>query len=118
MTTVSVLSPTPTGGAFRAVSGDAEATGDTVGQALDALVEQTGPAAGATLVVIQPRAGDGFFTDAQRARLGELMGRLRNARDGGLPLTASERAELDALVDEELKAAAARSAALLRAVRP
>lgn len=118
MTTVSVFAPSPAGGGYWAVSDGAEATGDTPGQALDALVERTGPTTGATLVVIQPKAGDTFFSEAQRQRLGELMDRWRVARDHGTVLPAAEQAELDALAAEELNAATARSAALLRAVGP
>ncbi|HEY1189512.1 MAG TPA: hypothetical protein VGE74_17840, partial [Gemmata sp.] len=64
------------------------------------------------------KVGDEFFNDAQRQRLHELMARWRLARDSGTARLAPEQAELDALVAEELKAASARSAALLRAVRP
>lgn len=118
MTTVSVLVPPSAGSGYRAVADGVEGTGDTPGQAIDALVEQTGPFAGATLVVIQPKAGDEFFSDAQRRRLGELMDRWRAARDSGTSFPEPEQAELDALAAEELKAATDRSAALLRAVRP
>lgn len=116
MTTISVLSPAA-GEAYRAVANGHEAAGDTPGQAIDALVEQTGPTAGATLVIIQPKAGDEFFSDVQRQRLADLMGRWRNARDSGTPFPAADQAELDALITEEMKAAAARSAALLRVAR-
>ncbi len=117
MTTISVLAPTQTGGEYRAVDGDVEAHGDTLGQAIDALVERTGEHPGATLVVIQPKAGDEFFTDAQRHRLAELMGRWRAARDTARPFPVADQSELDTLIADELKAAVARSAALLRAAR-
>ena len=117
MTTISVLSPPDTHLGYRAVSDGIEATGDTPGQALDALVEQTGATSGATLVVIQPKAGDEFFSDAQRQRLADLMARWRTARDTKQPFPPAAQAELDALITEELKAATARSAALLRAAR-
>jgi hypothetical protein len=118
MTTISVLSPPVAGSGYRAVAEGLEARGDTPGQALDALVEQTGEPTGATLVVIQPKAGDEFFSDAQRARLADLMTRWRAARDNSQPFPPTEQAELDALILEEMKAATARSAALLRAARP
>ena len=117
MTTISVLSPPTIGSGYRAVSDGVEARGDPPGQAIDALVEQTGPPTGATLVVIQPKAGDEFFTDAQRQRLADLMARWRTARDTRTPFPTSDQAELDTLIIEELKAATARSAALLHAVR-
>jgi hypothetical protein len=118
MTTTSVLSPPESGGGYRAVAGGREAAGDTPGQALDALVEQTGPPSGATLGIIQPKAGDEFFSDGRRRRLAELMARWRTARDTARPFPPADQAELDGLIAEELKAAVERSAALLRAHRP
>ncbi|MBN9121339.1 MAG: hypothetical protein J0I06_19670 [Planctomycetes bacterium] len=118
MTTISVLSPTDAASGYRAVADGVEARGETPGRALDALVEQTGPPPGATLVVIQPRAGDEFFSDAQRQRLAELMSRWRATRDTAQPFPPADQAELDGLIAEELKAAIARSAALLRTARP
>jgi hypothetical protein len=118
MTTISVLSPPEAGGTFRAVANGREAAGDTPGRAIDALVEQTGPPSGATLVIIQPKAGDEFFSDAQLQRLAELMARWRTARDAQVPFPTADQAELDALILEELKAATARTAALLKATRP
>lgn len=118
MTTISVLSPSDANSGYRAVADGIEARGDTPGQAIDALVEQTGQPSGATLVVIQPQAGDEFFSEAQRQRLAELMAHWRTARDTAQPFPSADQAELDGLITEELKAAVARSAALLRAVRP
>jgi hypothetical protein len=57
---------------------------------------------------------DDLFTAAQQQRLAELMALWRTARDAGTTLPAQEQAELDALVEAELRAACARSAALLR----
>lgn len=118
MTTISVLAPPDAESGYRAVADGVEACGETPGRALDALVERTGPTVGATLVVIQPNAGDEFFSDAQRHRLTELMARWRAARDSLQPFPPTDQAELDGLIAEELKAAVARSAAMLRAVRP
>ncbi|MBM3980483.1 MAG: hypothetical protein FJ304_09370 [Planctomycetes bacterium] len=117
MTTISVLAPGAMSNDYRAVGDGVEAVGETPGRALDALVERTGAPTGATLVVIQPKAGDEFFTDAQRQRLGDLMASWRIARDTVTPFPAADQAELDALIKDELKAAVARSAALLRAAR-
>jgi hypothetical protein len=58
--------------------------------------------------------GDEFFSTAQIHRLTELMTKWRSARDSGTPFPPDEQAELDSLIAEELKAATARSAALLR----
>lgn len=118
MTTISVLSPPIAGEGYRAVADGREAAGETPGRAIDALVEKTGQPPGATLVIIQPKAGDEFFTDGQRQRLAELMARWRAARDSQAPFPPAEQAELDSLIAEELKAAIARSAALLRAAKP
>lgn len=59
-------------------------------------------------------SGDEFFSEAEIARLAELMARWRTARDAGEALPAEEQSELDALIAAELVAATARSAAILR----
>jgi hypothetical protein len=118
MTTISVLSPPVAGDGYRAVANGHEAAGETPGKAIDALVEQTGQPTGATLVIIQPKGGDEFFSDTQIQRLSELMARWRTARDTQTPFPAADQVELDSLIAEELKAAIARSAALLKAARP
>jgi hypothetical protein len=117
MTTISVFSQPDAKSGYRAVAHGFEAIGDTPGQAIDALVKQTGTN-GATLVIIQPKAGDEFFGDEQRAKLAELMTRWRAARDAGVSFPPDDQAALDALIAEEQQAAAARSAALLKAIRP
>jgi hypothetical protein len=116
MTTITVLPtgfpPSPSG--YRAVSGDQQETGSTVGQALDALTARTGPPEDTTLVVVQPMRPDDFFPVEQQQRLAALMGRWRAARDGGPPLAPAEQAELEDLVRAEVRAAGERAAALLR----
>ena len=57
--------------------------------------------------------GDGFFSNEQIARLTELMARWRAARDTGVSFPADDQDELDRLIEAELMAAIARSAALL-----
>jgi len=99
---------------FRAVAGEAQSVGATVGQALDALRAQLGESEQTTLVVVQPMRPDELFTAAQRQRLAELMDHWRAARDAGTALSPEEQAELDALVEAELRAATDRSAALVR----
>jgi hypothetical protein len=59
---------------------------------------------------------DAWFTAEQQQRLQELMDRWRTARDSGIRLAPEEQAELDALVEAELRAATARSADLVRRV--
>jgi hypothetical protein len=99
---------------FRAVAGDAQSVGATVGQALDSLRAQLGGPDQTTLVVVQPMQPDDLFTAAQQQRLAELMDRWRAARDAGTPFSPQEQAELEALVEAELRAAKERSAALVR----
>ena len=87
---------------FRAICGDRESTGRTMGEALDALAASWSDIAGETAVLIQRVGGDRYFTDAQHQRLQELLSR----RDS---LSAPERSELEALIDAELDATVSRS---------
>ena len=64
-------------------------------------------------MIVQSFSPDRFFGAEQQARLAELMARWRRARDTGAELPAEEQAELDALIDEEIRASARRTAALL-----
>lgn len=116
MTTIAIVPDNPQGSpaGFRAVSGEAQSSGATVGQALDALRQQLGGPEQTTLVVVQPMQPDQFFTAAQQQRLAELMDRWRSARDSGTALPPQEQAELETLVEAELRAATERSAALIR----
>jgi hypothetical protein len=116
MTTITVLPTDPhhTPGGYRAVAGDQQETGATVGQALDALTARTGPPQGTTLVVVQPMRPDTFFTADQQRRLAELMARWRAAQDAGAVLAPEEQVELEELVRAEVRAAGERAAALLR----
>ena len=65
-------------------------------------------------LVAQFRRPDVFFTAEQQEQLQHLMARWREARDSGSTLLPKEQAELDALVEVELRASAARAAALRR----
>lgn len=112
--TVVPFDPRSAGAGFRAVAGDKQSVGSTVGQALDALQSELGPAAETTLVVVQPMVADEFFPAARRERLAELMTRWRAARDAGTALPPDEQAELEALLKAEVEASAERAAALLR----
>ncbi len=108
MTTVSIL-PEMSGvraGTYRAVAGNFQAVGNTIGQALGFLPQaQLDASENATLVVLQRLRPDQFFTAEQQQRLQELMGRWRTARDSGTALPSEEQAELEALVDAEVRAA-------------
>ena len=114
MTSVAIL-PIPTGSgdvSYLAVAGDKRSQGNTAGAALDALASQLDEDEAGTLVIVQNRRPDRFFTAAQQQRLAELMERWRTARDRGQSLAVEEQGELDALAEEELNASAARAAAL------
>ncbi len=116
MTTIAIFPDNPQNSPtrFRAIAGEAQSSGATVGQALDALREQIGGPEQTTLVVVQPMRPDNLFTAAQQQRLAELSARWRTAHDAGTSLSAQEQAELETLVEAELRAAGERSAALIR----
>lgn len=114
MTKVAILPiPTEKGEvSYRAVAGDKQSHGRTAGEALDALTTQLSEDEASTLVIVQSLRPDRFFNAAQQQRLGELMERWHRGRDKGQTLPADEQAELEALVEAELRAAAARAATL------
>ncbi|MHB1426966.1 MAG: hypothetical protein ACYC3I_27745 [Gemmataceae bacterium] len=116
MTTIAIVPDHPQNATprFRAVAGEVQSVGATAGQALDALRAQLGEPEQTTLVVVQPMRPDALFTAAQQQRLAELMDRWRAASAADTTLLPQEQAELDALVEAELRAAADRSAALVR----
>lgn len=114
MTRVAILPiATEQGGvAYRAVAGARQSEGKTAGAALDGLAAQLSDAEASTLVIVQSGRPDAFFDAAAQQRLAQLMAHWRGARDQGSALPADEQAELTALVDAEVRAAAARAAAL------
>lgn len=120
MTTIAIVPESPgvpaTG--YHAVAGKVRSVGRTAGEALDALTAQLEEADKGTLVVVQHRQPDEFFTAPQQQRLQELMARWRAARDSQGAFPPAEQAELDALVEAEIRAAAARAAALVRELAP
>lgn len=101
---------------YHAIADGKQADGATVGQAIDMLLAQLDGPDETTLVIIQPMVPDRFFTAEQRERLGDLMTKWRAAQNGGTLLAPDERAKLHELVQAELKASGARTAALLQAV--
>jgi hypothetical protein len=118
MTKVAILPiPTEQGAlSYRAIAGEKHAQGKTAGEALDALTAQLSADEASTLVIVQSLRPDRFFTAAQQERLAALMGRWRTARDQGATLPADEHTELEALIEAELHASAARAAALADAL--
>jgi hypothetical protein len=116
MTTIAILPVTDASGeiSYRAITGDKQSVGKTAGQALDALTVQLGETESIALLIIQGFRSDQFFNVAQQKRLPELMDLWRTARDRGQVLSPEQQAELDSLVEAELNAATARTAALMQ----
>ena len=99
------------------MAGETQAIGPR-SRGIDGLRMKIGNPAETTLVIVQPLTPDAFFTEEQRDRLAALMSRWRSARDQATNLPPSEQAELDSLVEAEVRAAGARAAQLLRSIRP
>ncbi|GAB4180660.1 MAG: hypothetical protein Fur006_15100 [Coleofasciculaceae cyanobacterium] len=116
MNTVAILPVSDANGEriYRAVAGDKQSTGKTAGEALDALTAQLEGDEFSTLLIIQSFSPDWFFSAKQQQRLSNLMNLWRTARDEGQSLPPEQQAELDSLVEAELKAATARTAALVQ----
>lgn len=120
MTTISILpeSTDASSTKYRAAAGELQSVGNTVGEALDGLWAKLDDPDKTTLVVVQPLRPDRFFTAQQQKRLQELMIRWRAARDSGSALPSGEQAELDALLETEMRAAQQRAAALVDGLSP
>lgn len=116
MTTVAILPISDASGekSYRAIAGDKYSVGKTAGQALDALTIQLGEIEFSALLVIQSFRPDSFFSAEQQKQLSELMNLWRLARDQGQELPPEQQAELDRLVEAELRAATVRTAALMQ----
>lgn len=106
MTTITIL-PENTG-SYRAFAGDKESVGRTAGEALDALTSQLEDEETGTVVIVQNRKADQFFSAAQQARLIELMQRRKAGN-----LSTEEEQELESLIEVELNGARQRTKALL-----
>ena len=81
------------------------------GEALDAISAQLSDEQNGTLVVVQSFQPDRYFSAVQQRRLAELLERLSTARQQGKTLPDAEQAELDALIEIEVRAAGQRAAA-------
>lgn len=119
MTTITILPESDSAHrtTYRAVAGDRESVGETAGEALDALTPQLTQDETGTLIIVQHRRPDRFFTARQQQSLEELMRRWREARDAGQELPPAERAELDRLVEAETQGAAQRAEAALQELK-
>lgn len=98
---------------YCAIAGERQSTGATVGKALDALLPQLSEDESSTLIIVQNRRPDAFFSAGQQQRLEDLMAQWRAARDAGRTLPPADQAELEALVEAETRSAGERAAALL-----
>jgi hypothetical protein len=116
MTTVTILPISDDSGEkfYRAIAGDKHSVGKTAGQALDALTAQLDETEFRAFLIMQSFRPDPFFSVEQQERLSELMGLWRIARDRGQQLPLEQQTELDSLVEAELRAATARTAALIQ----
>jgi hypothetical protein len=92
--------------------------GRAAGEALDALTPRLADEEADTLIIVRSFRPDRFFTAQQQRRLEELMGKWRQARDGGVSLSPEDQAELESLVDAELRAATERAAAISQDLAP
>lgn len=111
MTTITILPET--NDSYRAIVGDKESTGRTAGEALDALASQLEDEEGGTLVIVQNRRADRYFTASQQERLTELMQRHKAGS-----LSAEEKNELESLIEAELKGARQRAETILSGLKP
>ncbi len=119
MTTVSILPEQNESAApnYRAMAGTEQSVGRTPGEALDSLTPRLSERDSGAVVIIQRMKPDRFFNEQQQKRLAELMQRWRLARDQGKSLASDEQAELDQLIQAEVKASAERVAAMLDEIR-
>jgi hypothetical protein len=111
MNTVEIQSVSDTSGKtfYRATSGAKSSVGATMGQALDALMQELEEMQFPALLVSQTFQPDIFFNAVQKKRLAELMDLWRGARDQGTELELTLQKELDDLVELELEASMARA---------
>lgn len=118
MTTVAILPISSASGekSYQAIAGDKQSVGKTAGQALDALAAQLGETDFSALLIIQNFHSDQFFSATQQQRLSELMSAWRTARDQEQEFPPEQQAELNSLVEAELLAATARTAAIVQQV--
>lgn len=99
---------------YHAISGNKQASGATMGEALDALTPQLEEDDNAAmLIVLQRPRPDRFFTSEQQERREELTAQWREAQNANRELSPEVQAELEQLILAEVRAAGQRAAALL-----
>jgi hypothetical protein len=114
MTSISILPITDETGNqhYRASAGETHSTGQTPGEALDAIVAQTGQIGQEFFLLTPGSQPDRFFTAQQQQRLTTLMQEWRNALDQEQSFPEDLKLELDTLVEAELLASTDRLIAL------
>ena len=116
MSAITILPTHQPEASFEAAQGKLSAQGRTAGEALDALTALLETPT-THVVIVQSQRPDRFFGAAEQARLKTLMQRFQTAQAGEASLSDAEREELEALVNAELEAAAARAQELADALR-
>lgn len=116
MRTVLVL-PNNNGKTFRAVSGEKESFGKTVGEAVDALTTQLENGNDEMLYIVQRWSPDEFFTAEQQKRLSELMQKLHEVQDRNEKLLPEEREELEKLIQAELEGSGRRAEKIAQLIK-
>ncbi|MSU76749.1 MAG: hypothetical protein EXS16_01510 [Gemmataceae bacterium] len=112
MSTISVFPTSSIDGVrYSAVANNKCGEGASVGSAIDALTPQLDRES-TTVVLIQNRMPDDFFTAAQQVRLESLMSQWRSCRDSGVAFSAFDQAELETLIEAEIEASAKRTASV------
>jgi hypothetical protein len=97
----------------RVFSRDKEASGATLGAAIDALglSEEAWGSDGEPYILLRRFHPDRFFPEKQRTRLINLMAEWRVARDSNQPFPPELQSELESLIEAEQVATIARSQA-------
>lgn len=113
MTRVSIVSMPIVDGktTYYAVAGNKHSIGNTAGEALDALTTQMALEKSSTLVIVQYHRPDQYFREDQQQALTKLMTKWRSARDNNQALAKDDQDALEALIETELLASAARTKA-------
>jgi hypothetical protein len=119
--TIAVVSEVPERGSrrIRVFTQNKEASGETLGAALDALQLTAEPwdSGDGPYLLLRRFQPDRFFPAPQRAQLQALMAQWRTAQESGKTLPPALQAELETLIQAEEEATLARSQALLDATR-
>lgn len=101
-----------TGKTYRAVSGEKQSVGKTIGEAVDNLTEQMDNTQQETLFIVQRFQPDKFFTAEQQKRLSKLMKKLHQAEAENKQMNPEEKTELENLIEAELEGSANRAEAI------